>query len=299
MKTKSSFIALALTGLLGSSMVSCTQTPYEAYVTLDINPSIGLVMNQQQQVLTAHALNEDGEMVLITLQLSNESLSSALTKVIDQSIALGYISLDVDTTTIAIDAVSKTARIEERVRQMVTTHLDKAMNAWRLNHEIRQRVYTQNEIIAAQLSNVTPAFLRLKEILEPLDVLGDDDVISLNGSELARKLYENRQNVLAIATTLRQQLHTALQEIQEPFQAQIQMLVGQITQAKQQHGNTAMLEATLNAAMVQMRSLLQAAIGEFAQQSQALREQMMIQHATIIAEFEAAIAAYKLENGIS
>lgn len=67
-------LAVAAIGMLGYGMV---KTPV-AYMDIDVNPSIGLEINRFNDVVGAHAYNEDGETVLDEVDLVGMSCERAL-----------------------------------------------------------------------------------------------------------------------------------------------------------------------------------------------------------------------------
>jgi uncharacterized lipoprotein YajG len=44
------------------------------YTTMNINPSVALMVNAEQKIRTAFALNGDGEMVMLQLELEGKTL---------------------------------------------------------------------------------------------------------------------------------------------------------------------------------------------------------------------------------
>lgn len=62
-----------------------------AYVSIDINPSIELAVNESYQVVDAIGLNEDGETVLSDLAWQEQSVIDLSQSIIEKSDQLGYI----------------------------------------------------------------------------------------------------------------------------------------------------------------------------------------------------------------
>lgn len=64
-------------------------TPY-SYVSLDVNPSIEYSVNRFDRVLSATAVNNDGETILSNLDLNNKTIDEAVKETVDQISQNGY-----------------------------------------------------------------------------------------------------------------------------------------------------------------------------------------------------------------
>lgn len=62
-----------------------------AYVDIDINPSVEMAIDKNENVLKAKALNSDGQVLLDTVKLKNIELSDAVTLLLDKSKEIGFI----------------------------------------------------------------------------------------------------------------------------------------------------------------------------------------------------------------
>ncbi len=80
--------AAALVVLLGTSAWAHF-TPY-SYVSLDVNPSIEYSVNRFGRVLTAAAVNNDGEEILQDLSLTNKPIEDAVKETVDEIAQNGY-----------------------------------------------------------------------------------------------------------------------------------------------------------------------------------------------------------------
>ena len=89
--------ACLIFGITGAYVmnVSSNDQPY-AYVTLDINPSIELAINEEYKVISVHNFNSDGKKVLGALSLEGETLDIALKSIIDEASVLGYFKNNAD-----------------------------------------------------------------------------------------------------------------------------------------------------------------------------------------------------------
>jgi hypothetical protein len=106
---------------------------YLAYATpinywgVDINPSVQLGSNIFDRVVEVTALNEDAEVLLADLDLSNEEVDSAVTKIVDEATETGYIDELSEDNAVLITAYSDDeekgeevqTKIEEKVKKLL------------------------------------------------------------------------------------------------------------------------------------------------------------------------------------
>ena len=299
MKNKKLWTSLSLVSLLGATAVGCASAPYESYVTVDINPSIGFVVNEKNQILSAQALNQDGEMLLLQVQITNQSLETGLANMIKTAVQLGYIDTTAEETLIQVDVAGKSDAIQSMVQTAVQSKLQKAMDLWDLGVSLQKRAYTTDETQAALALGITPLQNRLMEMARFGDTTVDETALrAMNGEELAKHIREHQETINEIATSLRATLQSSMETIKSQFQEQIQTLQGQVDAIRNQGGNTATVQASLDAVKLQLRTMLQAAMQELATQTEALRTQLNTQYQARLDQYEAIVNAYKQAHGI-
>ena len=281
---KKLIIALGL-GLFLLGLTACSEAePYEAYVTVDINPSIGFVVNEQNVVKTAYALNEDGEMLMLQLNLAEKSVEAALGEVIDESIELGFIDVDATETTIEVDALGETEQITERVREMVQDKLSDHMSERALNANVRSRVYDTTEQTAAQNKGVSPMQIRLLNQAMLMDPeLSEDEALEATPEGLITRMRASNQ-VAGIAQELKDEFQAAKDLIHEEYDPQIEALVTTIADATAAGTDTTALEAELDALKDAMHDEIVLAVDTYISQSEP-------QMAAIQTQYQARIAA--------
>lgn len=82
-----------------------------AYVDIDINPSIEITINKNENVLKAEALNNDGQILLDAVKIKNKKLTDAVSLLINESKEIGFIDSDnnkvILTTALNSDKISQ------------------------------------------------------------------------------------------------------------------------------------------------------------------------------------------------
>lgn len=77
-----------------SGIFNPTTTPAQtvAYVSVDINPSIHMSIDQDNRVLQANAINSDGESILEHIQIQGKTVQTAVGMITEEAIAEGFIT---------------------------------------------------------------------------------------------------------------------------------------------------------------------------------------------------------------
>ena len=281
-----SFIAIfALVGII----VGCTTTAQaeDSYVTLDINPSVELIVSPRDKVIYANPLNEDAEVLLIDLDLVGMDLEDAIDLIIETSIELGYISADEDTETyVSVSAINADAQIQERIQNRVEEHVNNAFQNKGLMGKAQDKGYQPEFIDEAESYGVTPGFLFLaKEAVVLSDDLLLEDALLLTRAELIEIVKAAREAMKDVAFELRDQFHTDRDALIAEYVPQIEALETQIAEVKAQiealeeGADATELETTLadlndqlDALKTEFHDEMAAVRDEFHTQSEALRD---------------------------
>ena len=282
--------------LLGISLTACntTEEAYEAYVTVDINPSIGFVVNEQNVVANAYALNEDGEMLLLQLNLANKSVDAAMGEVIDQAMNLGFIDVDADETLIEIDALGDTEAITNQVRTMVQERIEAQMNDRALECQVQTRNYDSAYSQEAANKGVSPMQYRFMEQAMQIDPeILEDEALEMTPEGLITRMKNKTAVAAGIAQSLSEDFKTERDAIHAIYKPQIAALLEQIATAEAAGESTADLESDLSDLRIAMRAELQILINEYTSQSIAVRTALQTSYQARITANANKVAAYR------
>lgn len=105
-------IALLVSCQVGTSDTTVLEDEKVAYATLSINPSVALMLNEQKQVATATALNADGEMIMLNLQLEGKTLDEAVEDIIDETVDLDFINEETPDPVVERDVLSSILQLQ-------------------------------------------------------------------------------------------------------------------------------------------------------------------------------------------
>jgi hypothetical protein len=104
-----------------NSVDASSFTNTTTFVTLDINPSIGLTLNNNDQVLEVYGINNDGINVIAGLNIKGQTFNNALSNLIQTANNKGYIS-STDAILIGIESNNESKRntLETSARSVIS-----------------------------------------------------------------------------------------------------------------------------------------------------------------------------------
>ncbi len=185
---KSIVTAIAVLSVVASSvsLTSCKgkETKNDsAVMTVDINPSVEFVLDENNKVVSATALNDDGAVILSGEVFVGLSAEETAKKVVSVSIETGYISKD-DAKNITLTLTSTDA---DKIYKSVSEKVNDFVKSKGIDSAIKQgKALTDKE---------------LKNLLLASDpTLTEEDVKDLTTEELVQKIGEARKEYMLLAT---------------------------------------------------------------------------------------------------
>ena len=118
------------------TMVSCGENKEDSvrnYVTLEINPSVEMILDDEKKVVTINGLNDDGKMLIIDEELIGKEISEVVNVLIEQARTLGYLvttevenafqnNIKVSVSGSSLEAVEE---LEKDIKKVVDNLIDK------------------------------------------------------------------------------------------------------------------------------------------------------------------------------
>ena len=138
-------LVLAIGG--GSVYYNQSQTA-ASVVSLDVNPSIELVLNSRERVLRATALNEDAAAVLDGMDLKGSTLDVAVNALMGSLLKNGYVDELANSILITVedDNATRAAQLESQLTETVNA----VMTSSSINGAILSQVVNQNQDLQAK-----------------------------------------------------------------------------------------------------------------------------------------------------
>lgn len=244
----------------------------DVYVTMDINPSIALIIDGDEKVTLATPMNEDGELLLLNLDLIGLNIEVAIELIINEAAELGYIDPEVETI-IEIDVLGILEEVENRIRNKIGDAIENEFQLRELPVQVRARVYDPDFIAEAASKGLTAREYRLAQMaVRAQPDLSIEDAVQLRPDELIARVRENGDNLANMVQEVKDAFLAAKSEILDTYLPQIQALEALIEAAIENEEDTTDLEAQLIALKQDMHDELMAVVDDFVTQSQALRD---------------------------
>ncbi|KEZ53867.1 anti-sigma factor domain-containing protein [Metabacillus indicus] len=156
-----------------------------AYMTIDINPSFELQLNEELKVIRIEPMNEDGKAMLAELKdMNKRSVSAVFSTIVDKSKSLGYLT---DDNEIFVTTVTADDKHEETKKKMLAdvVRLKESYKEQSLNvHAVETDVETRNKAVEQGIS--TGKYVRLQKT-EEADPAEKEEAEKRNEEEKAEK----------------------------------------------------------------------------------------------------------------
>ena len=260
----------------------------DSYVTIDINPSINLVVSPGGIVVSASPLNEDGELLLMELELVGLTLEEATDLVIAEAIRLGFIDVDAEDLIVSVGIEHADGAIAEQIRDRVKEHINNAFLERGLMGKAQDKVFTPELIEEAEGYGVEPQFLLLaKKAVEVSDTLLLEDALLMEVDDLILIVREAAEDAREVAQALHDEFLAAKDDLIATYGPQIELLKEQIENATEEELDA--LVAQLETLEAEFRAAMEAVRTEFLTESALLRLQMRIMHQARINEHRAKV----------
>lgn len=283
------FLFAAIFAIIGCTEVSANDT----YITMDINPSIELIVNRKDKVIYANALNEDGEVLLAELDLVGMDVEDAIDLIIETATALGYIDPEAEETYVSVSAISKDTAIGDQVREQIKEHINNAFAKRYMMGKAQDKVFVPEFVEEAESYGVTPGFLfMVKTALLADDELLLEDALLLTPEELQAIIRSAKTEMREVSQAIRTEFFTAREALFAEYLPQIQALEEAIELGE---GDVEALTAELEALKLEFKTQLDALRTEFHEETEAIRAQMREVHQQRKDVFEPAMIQHMEE----
>lgn len=234
-------------------LVGCQTASAEAkYLTIEINPGIEILLNADDEITEINSLNEDGEILLVNLDLIGKGIEDAIEEIIDEATNLGYINVEQVQNQVRIQAFGKNDDASLRLGEKVRTKVQATLQTRGINGEAVIKQDGEAVQTAAQAKGIDVArYVMAQKILMEDPELNEDEVLELSLPELIdmkqTQVKEMKQIVAQLRTEFKDQLILIIEEYRPLIQAleiEIEELIADIATETDSEVK-ALLEATL------------------------------------------------------
>jgi len=188
---------LIVGGLFG--YIAITEQDALGYISVDINPSVQFVTNNDNEVVSVIASNEDGEIILKdeVENLLGLPVEEAVEKIVELAIQYGYLdpeALQTDPNAITITTMLKNKWAENRVRERVSTRVENYFKNNGIYGLVLTNVDMEEIVTEAEELGISAGHLKLiKSVLAVYPDKTQEELLELSTQELINLLRETRQ----------------------------------------------------------------------------------------------------------
>lgn len=245
---------------VGIVVISCgTVSAQEAYVTIDINPSVAFVVSSKEKIVSINPLNEDGETVLMDLDLEGLDLENAIDTYIAKAIELGFITEEEASTEVQVEVVAKLEQLRDRIRTRIQEKTQLAFQNRGLDVTISQKVFSEDFIDEAEAEECTPGeYFLIKEAMRINEDLTIDEAKEMTHSELVKNVREYAHAWANQIKEMRSGTRTERNAVLEEYIPQIVLIRTDIAEAILADEDTTILETQLAELLSDMHEEIQA-----------------------------------------
>ena len=160
MKSKKLCLGLSLITLLGTTLVTgCSDNKAKegeyGYVTIETNPSVELVIGEDNIVVSVNGLNEDGKLLLSSEDLEGLSIEEATQKIIELTEQLGFTvqgTIDEQSQEIKVSVSATNEKLATNLQEIITSETQKAveeldLDAVVVETEAKTREYLESVVL--------------------------------------------------------------------------------------------------------------------------------------------------------
>ncbi|MDY0339152.1 MAG: hypothetical protein RBQ78_05250 [Acholeplasmataceae bacterium] len=280
---------IAAVGLVAGCQAT-TVSADDSYVTLDINPSIELIVTPKEKVIYANPLNEDGELLLLEIDIIGLDLEEATEIIIDKAIELGFIDVDSEEVYVSVSTINMQAQIGETIQNRVKEAVNEAFKNRAMMGKAVDKDFGSGYVEEANSYGVTPGFYRLAQSAVSNSDLTLEEALAMTQQELMDLVQTARREKREVSQMLKDEFFAARQLLFDEYLPQIEALEQQILESTE---DTTELEAQLEALEQELHDKVALLRDEFHAETEALRaeEKAMIQNR--VNQFKDAVEQFR------
>jgi hypothetical protein len=175
----------------------------DSLITLDVNPSIAIITNKQDHIISIKALNEDSQKVLEEINDDSSDLDSIVASIINTMIDQGYLSNDKNVVMISVEnkAPDKSELLASTIEQTIQ---DSALSQ-NITPQILKQTLLKNKKNSEQAKQYSVSSGKLKLILElqaALPAYSLNTLASMSMEELLDLAIDHNVNLQEIIQTV-------------------------------------------------------------------------------------------------
>ena len=196
MKIKKLLSTLLIAAFACTSLASCTAlaekgnvaTGELTYIGLRINPEIEMVADENGTIVSANAVNADGEVVLSEVELEGKTTEDAVVDFTETAVDLGFMDPEAGKDTVYVDVNGESTEVVEKVEKSLSDKLMKFFEKKGILGKVSKEVLDSYLPIAEELDVSVGHAKMLARVLAANPELTYDELLNLTVKELIELL---------------------------------------------------------------------------------------------------------------
>ena len=273
MKIKKLLSILAVAALACTALASCNSVANNAdavapgaasgaltYIGLRINPEIEMVTDETGTVVSANAVNADGEVVLSAVELEGQTAEDATVAFTETAVELGYMDPAAGKDTVYVDVQGENTEVKEKVEKSLSDKLMKFFEKKGITGKVSKEVL-DSYLAAAEEWNLTPGHAKIvARVLAANPELTYDQLLNLTVKDLLALLKAEKHED-KICVQLKDEYKDKIDDIKDEYEDSIEDLedaIEDIEEKLEEEELTAEEKAALEAELAEKKAALKA-----------------------------------------
>ncbi len=153
----------------------------DSVIAIDVNPSIEIVTNKQNHILSVNALNEDAQVIIGEQDYRNAELSDTVDALLISLINHGYLSADKNIIMISVE--NKNIDKAEKLAILLDKKIQKSASTQNITPDVLRQIFTKDKeasAAAAQYSISVGKMKLIQEIISSNSKLSIDELAHMS-----------------------------------------------------------------------------------------------------------------------
>ena len=189
------------------------------YISMRINPEIEVVADENGEIVSVNAVNEDGEVVLAEVDLVGQSVAEAGETFTEIATELGYLDVDSEDATVYIDAVGENEELCEKLESGLSERIHKYFD----NNGIFGKVSPETlEEYADKVEAWNVSAGQAKMIVRLLDMypeMTEEEALLLNPAQIMEMIKDHGKSDKKVGAAQREEMKTEVEALKEKYAA--------------------------------------------------------------------------------
>ncbi len=175
----------------------------ELYVSVEINPSIEFIVDEDDNVISYNLLNEDAEVLCVDVDFIGMNIDDAVELFVELATEAGFIDVDSDDNEVLITVFGdEKSEIPKLIRERIRNRIMRFMAMNYINGVVLTEDFTQEDLVAqAAELGVAPGKLKLALLAQTIDEeLLLEDALAMEVKDLLEIVREHHKEVISEMT---------------------------------------------------------------------------------------------------